>query len=62
MSNFGLFPIIPLILYLFIFGLVIFFIVRAIRFMNEKTRLDYERNQKLENLIKAIQDNKGSEN
>ncbi|MED4202392.1 hypothetical protein [Neobacillus mesonae] len=57
MSSVGLFPIIPLLLYLFILGLGIFFIVRSIRFMNEKTKLDQERNKKLDTLIKAIQDN-----
>ncbi|CAH0346621.1 hypothetical protein [Bacillus sp. CECT 9360] len=60
-SIFGLFAIIPILLYLIIIGFSIYFIVRIIRFMNEKTKLDQQRNEKLDTLIKAIQDNKDNE-
>jgi hypothetical protein len=55
---FGLFAIVPILLYLLILGFGIYFIVRTIRFMNEKTKLDQERNKKLDSLIKVIQDNR----
>lgn len=55
---FGLFAIIPILLYLFIIGFSIYFIVRTLRFMNEKTKLDQARNEKLDNLIKVIHDKK----
>ena len=54
---FGLFAIIPILLYLVILGFSIYFIVRTIRFMNEKTKLDQQRNEKLDLLIHAIKDN-----
>jgi hypothetical protein len=54
---FGLFAIIPILLYLVILGFSIYFIVRTLRFMNEKTKLDQQRNEKLDSLIHAIQEN-----
>lgn len=56
---FGLFAVIPILLYLFILGFSIWFIVRTIRFMSEKTKLDQERNQKLDALIKVMQEKSG---
>ncbi|MCL6572301.1 MAG: hypothetical protein K6T88_11550 [Bacillus sp. (in: Bacteria)] len=61
MSNLGIFSIIPIITilsYLLILGLSIYFIVRTIKFMNDKTKLDQQRNEKLDSLLKAIQENK----
>ncbi|MFL6555336.1 MAG: hypothetical protein ACJ8MO_04395 [Bacillus sp. (in: firmicutes)] len=58
---FGLFAIIPILLYLVILGFGIYFIVRTIRFMNEKTKLDQQRNEKLDSLIQAIHDSKKTE-
>jgi hypothetical protein len=57
-SIFGLFAVIPILFYLLILGFGIYFVVRTIRFMNEKTKLDQERNEKLDSLIKALQDPK----
>lgn len=57
-SVFGLFAIIPILMYLFILGFTIYFIVRVLKFMNEKTKLDRERNEKLDALILAIKNNK----
>ncbi|MDQ1143749.1 large-conductance mechanosensitive channel [Bacillus sp. SORGH_AS 510] len=56
--GFGLFAFIPVLIYLVILGLSIFVIVRMVTFMNEKTKLDRERNDKLDALIKAVQTNK----
>lgn len=56
--GFGLFALIPILIYLVVLGLSIFVIVRMVTFMNEKTKLDRERNAKLDALIKAVQTNK----
>lgn len=58
---FGLFAIIPILLYLIILGFSIYFIVRTIRFMNEKTKLDQQRNEKLDELIQTIKVNNRTE-
>jgi hypothetical protein len=55
--RFGLFALFPIVLYLIILGFTIYFIVRTLRFMNDKTRLDQERNDRLYALIKAVQAN-----
>ncbi|MGG1676096.1 hypothetical protein ACIFOT_10160 [Neobacillus sp. NRS-1170] len=54
---FGLFAIIPILLYLTILVFSIYFVVRTIKFMNEKTKLDQERNEKLDLLIKVLGNN-----
>ncbi|WP_066251138.1 hypothetical protein [Neobacillus drentensis] len=58
---FGFFAIIPILLYLVILGFGIYFIVRTLRFMNEKTKLDQQRNEKLDLLIEAIKENNRNE-
>jgi large-conductance mechanosensitive channel len=55
---FSLFAFIPFIIYLFILGLSIYFIIKVIKFMNEKTKLDQQRNEKIDALIDAIQNRK----
>ncbi|XJZ28822.1 hypothetical protein ACF5W4_08560 [Bacillota bacterium Lsc_1132] len=50
---FGMFPV--LLIYLLFFGLVIYFIIRALRFMDEKTTLEKERNAKLQQIAKALE-------
>ncbi|MFZ7942940.1 MULTISPECIES: hypothetical protein [Bacillaceae] len=55
---FGLFAIIPILIYLVILGFGIYFIIRTIKFMNDKTKMDQERNEKLDLLIKVIRDRK----
>jgi len=57
-SIFGLFAFIPLLFYLVIIIFGMYFIVRTIKYMNVKTKLDQERNQKLDSLIKVLQDQK----
>lgn len=52
--------IIPILLYLFIIGFSIYFVIMMILFMKRKTKLDKERNQKLDELIQAIRNDKGS--
>lgn len=53
-SIFVLISTIPILIYLGLLFFVIYFFVKLIRFMNEKTRLDRARNEKLDALIKAI--------
>lgn len=57
MMNFGFFSIIPLI-YLAILVFIIYFMVQALKFMNEKKSLDQQRNEKLAELIQAVRNNK----
>lgn len=52
--------LIPILLYLFIIGFSIYFVIMMILFMNRKTKLDKERNQKLDELIQVIRNDKGS--
>ncbi|MED4697259.1 hypothetical protein [Peribacillus frigoritolerans] len=57
----GLFAIIaflPIIFWLVITGFSIYFVIKVIKFMNEKTKLDRERNEKLDELIKVNQGKK----
>ncbi|MGE8079250.1 hypothetical protein [Peribacillus loiseleuriae] len=51
---FGLFALIPLLIYLGLIVFSIYFVVKMIKFMNAKTKLDQERNEKLDELIKVI--------
>lgn len=55
---FSLFAFIPFMIYLFILGFTIYFIVKVIKFMNEKTKLDQQRNEKLDALLLAIKNSK----
>ncbi|MFJ7976620.1 DUF4083 family protein [Peribacillus sp. JNUCC 23] len=52
---FGLFAIIPILIYLGLLVLSVYFIVKVIKFMNAKTRLDEQKNEKLDELIRAIE-------
>ncbi|WP_035424006.1 hypothetical protein [Bacillus sp. UNC438CL73TsuS30] len=54
---FVLFSFLPIIVYLLLIVLGILFVIKVIKFMNEKTRLDRERNEKLDELVKAIRKN-----
>ncbi|MCK1983210.1 MULTISPECIES: hypothetical protein [Peribacillus] len=53
-SLIGLFAIIPILFYLGLIILSVYFIIKVIKFINAKTRLDQERNEKLDELIKVI--------
>lgn len=49
-----LFAFLPVILFLIIIGFGIYFVIRLIKFMNAKTKLDQERNDKLDELIRVV--------
>ncbi|MCP1096116.1 hypothetical protein M0L17_20295 [Bacillaceae bacterium OS4b] len=53
-SLIGLFAIIPILFYLGLIFLSVYFIIKIIKFINAKTRLDQERNEKLDEMIKVI--------
>ncbi|MFJ7976792.1 hypothetical protein JNUCC23_10405 [Peribacillus sp. JNUCC 23] len=55
---FALFALLPIIFYLVLTGFSIYFVIKVIKFMNEKTKLDREKNEKLDELIKATQSKK----
>ena len=61
-SLIGLFAIIPILFYLGLIVLSVYFIIKVINFINAKTRLDQERNEKLDELIKAIDKEKENQN
>ncbi|MEF2097024.1 hypothetical protein V3595_20595 [Bacillus sp. CFBP9009] len=52
---FALVAFLPIIFCLVITGFSIYFVIKVIKFMNEKTKLDRERNEKLDELIKVNQ-------
>ncbi|MFD9625494.1 hypothetical protein [Peribacillus muralis] len=53
-SLIGLFAIIPILFYLGLLVLCVYFVIKMIKFINAKTRLDQQRNEKLEELIRVI--------
>ncbi|WP_301107250.1 hypothetical protein [Sporosarcina sp.] len=55
---FVLFSFIPLILNLLLIIFAIYFIVKVIKFMNNKIELDRVKNEKLTELIKVLHQNK----
>lgn len=61
-SLIGLFAIIPILFYLGLIVLSVYFIIKIIKFINAKTRLDQERNEKLDELIKVIGKDKEDQN
>ncbi|PEZ78808.1 hypothetical protein [Bacillus sp. AFS017274] len=61
-SLIGLLAIIPILFYLGLIVLSVYFIIKIIKFINAKTRLDQERNEKLDELIKVISKDKDKEN
>ena len=56
---FALLALLPIIFYLVLTGFAIYFLIKVIKFMNKKTKLDQEKNEKLDELIKAL--NQGKE-
>jgi large-conductance mechanosensitive channel len=57
-SVFALLAFVPIIIYLVLIVLSIFLVIKVIKFMNQKLKLDNERNEKLDELIKSF---KGSQ-
>jgi len=55
---FVLFTFLPIIFYLVLTVFAIYFVIKVIKFMNEKTRLDRERNEKLTEIIKVLNQDK----
>ncbi|MGE7602440.1 hypothetical protein ACQKL5_07990 [Peribacillus sp. NPDC097675] len=54
-SLYVLLTLFPIIIYLVLTGFAIYFVIRVIKFMNEKIILDRERNEKIDELIKFNQ-------
>ena len=48
----------PIILYLILTVFAIYFVIKVIKFMNEKTKLDREKNEKLTEIIKVLNQDK----
>lgn len=42
----------PIIIYVALTGFAIYLVIKVVKFMNEKTKLDRERNEKIDELIK----------
>jgi len=55
---FVLFTFLPIIFYLVLTVFAIYVVIKVIKFMNEKTRLDRERNEKLTEIIKVLNQDK----
>ena len=55
---FALLALLPIIFYLVLTGFAIYFLIKVIKFMNKKTKLDQEKNGKLDELIKALNQDK----
>ncbi|MFB5281865.1 hypothetical protein [Peribacillus sp. Hz7] len=55
---YALLALVPIIFYLALTGFFIYFVIKIIKFINEKTRLDREKNEKLDELIKVLNQNK----
>lgn len=55
---FSFLTFLPFILFLILTGVGIYFIVKVIKFLNTKTKLDEERNAKINELIEAIRRDK----
>ena len=54
MGNINFIFFIPFIIYLAIFIFSIYFVIKIIKFMNAKIKLDQERNQKIDELIRSF--------
>ncbi|MGE7186641.1 hypothetical protein ACQKKK_22585 [Peribacillus sp. NPDC006672] len=61
-SLIGLFAIIPILFYLGLLFLSIYFVIKVIKFINAKTKLDQERNEKLDELIRVLGSGKEDQN
>ncbi|OCA92310.1 hypothetical protein [Pseudobacillus wudalianchiensis] len=47
------FTFLPIVIYLVLTGVGIYFVIKVITFMNEKIKLDRERNERISELIKT---------
>ena len=48
----------PIIFYLILTGFAIYFVIKVVKFMNEKIKLDREKNEKLTEIIKVLNQDK----
>jgi len=55
---FVLLTFLPIIFYFVLTVFAIFFVIKIIKFMNEKTLLDREKNEKLTEIIKVLNQDK----
>ena len=55
---FAILTFLPIIFYLVLFVFAIYFVIKVIKFMNEKTKLDREKNEKLTEIIKVLNQDK----
>lgn len=55
---FVLLTFLPIISYLVLTVLAIYFVIKVMKFMNEKTKLDREKNEKLTEIIKVLNQDK----
>ncbi|MGW6301684.1 hypothetical protein [Peribacillus butanolivorans] len=53
-SLMGIIAIIPILFYLGLLFLSVYFVIKVIKFINAKTKLDQERNEKMDELIRVI--------
>ena len=51
---FAILTFLPIIFYLVLFVFAIYFVIKVIKFMNEKTKLDREKNEKLTEIIAVL--------
>lgn len=55
---FAFFTLLPIIFYLVLIVFGIYFVIKVIKFMNEKVKLDRENNEKLTEIIKVLNQEK----
>ncbi len=55
---FAILTFLPIIFYLVLIVFAIYFVIKVIKFMNEKTKLDREKNEKLTEIIKVLNQDK----
>ena len=48
----------PIIFYLILTAFAIYFVIKVVKFFNEKTKLDREKNEKLTEIIKVLNQDK----
>lgn len=54
---FALLTLLPIIMYIVVIAFMIYFVIKVIKFMNRKLKLDQERNEKLDELMKTLNQN-----
>lgn len=59
-NMFFLLAFFPFLIWLLLFIFAVYFVIKVIKFMNEKTLLDRAKNEKLTELINAINEQKNS--